>query len=113
VSFFHTVKSCISETVRNWIQIHKYFLRTITDSMTTKNIELSSWDIVYYVGCFNNRVTWTSFGMKLERPNRMQTPDILIFYFFYFCLNPLLFGSCTDTFSKWCKITRGMKRSAQ
>jgi hypothetical protein len=28
-------------------------------------------------------------------------------------LNPLLFASCTDTFSKWCKITRGMKRSAQ
>jgi hypothetical protein len=27
--------------------------------------------------------------------------------------NPLLFASCTDTFSKWCKITRGMKRSAQ
>jgi hypothetical protein len=29
-----------------------------------------------------------------------------------FC-NPLLFASCTDTFSKWCKIIRGMKRSAQ
>jgi hypothetical protein len=28
-------------------------------------------------------------------------------------LNPLLFASCTNTFSKWCKITRGMKRSAQ
>jgi hypothetical protein len=27
--------------------------------------------------------------------------------------NPLLFASCTDTFIKWCKITRGMKRSAQ
>jgi hypothetical protein len=27
--------------------------------------------------------------------------------------NPLLFASCTDKFSKWCKITRGMKRSAQ
>jgi hypothetical protein len=27
--------------------------------------------------------------------------------------NPLLFASCTDTFSKWCKITRGIKRSAQ
>jgi hypothetical protein len=26
--------------------------------------------------------------------------------------NPLLFASCADTFSKWCKITRGMKRSA-
>jgi hypothetical protein len=25
----------------------------------------------------------------------------------------LLFASCTHTFSKWCKITRGMKRSAQ
>jgi hypothetical protein len=25
----------------------------------------------------------------------------------------LLFASCADTFSKWCKITRGMKRSAQ
>jgi hypothetical protein len=31
--------------------------------------------------------------------------------FRFFCLNPLLFASCTDTFSKWCKITRGMKRS--
>jgi hypothetical protein len=31
----------------------------------------------------------------------------------FFCLNPLLFASCTDTFSKWRKITRGMKRSAQ
>jgi hypothetical protein len=30
-----------------------------------------------------------------------------------FCLNPLLFASCTDTFSKCCKITIGMKRSAQ
>jgi hypothetical protein len=29
--------------------------------------------------------------------------------FFYL----LLFASCTDTFSKWCKVTRGMKRSAQ
>jgi hypothetical protein len=27
--------------------------------------------------------------------------------------NPLLFASCTGTYSKWCKITRGMKRSAQ
>jgi hypothetical protein len=26
-----------------------------------------------------------------------------------FCLNPLLFASCTDTFSKWCKITRSQK----
>jgi hypothetical protein len=25
--------------------------------------------------------------------------------------NPLLFASCTNTFSKCCKITRGMKRS--
>jgi hypothetical protein len=30
-----------------------------------------------------------------------------------FFFNPLLFASCTDTFSKWCKITGGMKRSAQ
>jgi hypothetical protein len=30
-----------------------------------------------------------------------------------FFLNPLLFASCTNTFSKLCKITRGMKRSAQ
>jgi cyclic AMP-responsive element-binding protein 3 len=32
---------------------------------------------------------------------------------FFFFMNPLLFASCTNTFSKWCKITRGMKRSAQ
>jgi hypothetical protein len=31
----------------------------------------------------------------------------------FFCLNPLLFASCTNTFSKWCQITRAMKRSAQ
>jgi hypothetical protein len=30
-----------------------------------------------------------------------------------FFVNPFLFASCTNTFSKWCKITRGMKRSAQ
>jgi hypothetical protein len=31
-----------------------------------------------------------------------------------FCfVNLLLFAICTNTFSKWCKITRGMKRSAQ
>jgi hypothetical protein len=36
-----------------------------------------------------------------------------LYFVFFFCLNPLLFASCTDTFSKWCKITRGMKRSAQ
>jgi hypothetical protein len=36
------------------------------------------------------------------------TIDELLFFF-----NPLLFASCTDTFSKWCKITRGMKRSAE
>jgi hypothetical protein len=30
-----------------------------------------------------------------------------------FFVNPLLFASCTNTFSKWCKVTRGMKRSAQ
>jgi hypothetical protein len=29
----------------------------------------------------------------------------------FFCLNPLLFPSCANTFSKCCKITRGMKRS--
>jgi hypothetical protein len=28
-------------------------------------------------------------------------------------LNPRLFASCTDTFCKWCKITRGVKKSAQ
>jgi hypothetical protein len=32
---------------------------------------------------------------------------------YFFFVNPLLFASCTNTFSKWCKITRGMKRSAQ
>jgi hypothetical protein len=31
----------------------------------------------------------------------------------FFFWNPLLFASCTNTFSKWCEITRGMKRSAQ
>jgi hypothetical protein len=31
----------------------------------------------------------------------------------HFFVNILLFASCTDTFIKWCKITRGMKRSAQ
>jgi hypothetical protein len=36
-----------------------------------------------------------------------------VLFLFFFCVNPLLFASCTDTFSKWCKITRGMKRSAQ
>jgi hypothetical protein len=30
-----------------------------------------------------------------------------------FFFNPLLFASCTNTFNKWCKITRGMKRSVQ
>jgi hypothetical protein len=35
-----------------------------------------------------------------------------IYYFFLF-LNPVLFASCTNTFCKWCEITRGMKRSAQ
>jgi hypothetical protein len=29
---------------------------------------------------------------------------------YFFFLTPLLFASCTDTFSKWCKITRGVKR---
>jgi hypothetical protein len=33
--------------------------------------------------------------------------------FFLFLFESLLFASCTNTFSKWCKITRGMKRSAQ
>jgi hypothetical protein len=36
-----------------------------------------------------------------------------LFVLYFFFVNPLLFASCTDTFSKWCKITRGMKRSAQ
>jgi hypothetical protein len=36
-----------------------------------------------------------------------------IWHKFFFCLIPLLFASCTDTCSKWCKVTRGMKRSAQ
>jgi hypothetical protein len=27
--------------------------------------------------------------------------------------NPHLFASCTNTFSKCCEITRGMKKSAQ
>jgi hypothetical protein len=39
-------------------------------------------------------------------------PDKLVVFFCFF-VNPLLFASCTNTFSKWCKITRGMKRSAQ
>jgi hypothetical protein len=29
-----------------------------------------------------------------------------------FFLNPFLFASCTNTFSKCCEITTGMKRSA-
>jgi hypothetical protein len=40
----------------------------------------------------------------------LSTHAIISRYFFF---NPLLFASCTDTFSKWCKITRGMKSSAQ
>jgi hypothetical protein len=39
-----------------------------------------------------------------------QSTTILFFFFF---VNPLLFESCTDIFSKRCEITRGMKRSAQ
>jgi hypothetical protein len=43
----------------------------------------------------------------------IQYDDENAFTIQHFFLNPLLFASCTDTFSKWCKITRGMKRSAQ
>jgi hypothetical protein len=31
----------------------------------------------------------------------------------FFFVNPLLFASCTNIFSKCCKITRGLKMSAQ
>jgi hypothetical protein len=31
----------------------------------------------------------------------------------FFLFESPLFANCTDTFSKWYKITRGMKRSAQ
>jgi hypothetical protein len=31
----------------------------------------------------------------------------------FFVLNPILFASCTCTFSKWCKSKEGVKRSAQ
>jgi hypothetical protein len=41
---------------------------------------------------------------------RLSTIQFFVFLFF---VNPLLFASCTNTFSKWCKITRGKKRSAQ
>jgi hypothetical protein len=30
---------------------------------------------------------------------------LLLLLLLFVCFNPLLFASCTDTFSKWCKIT--------
>jgi hypothetical protein len=56
-----------------------------------------------HISCYHDRssVTFTFYSFCGNRA-------VQIFY-----LNLLLFASCTDTFSKWCKITRGMKRSAQ
>jgi hypothetical protein len=36
--------SCISETFRNRTRVHIQFLLRITDTMTSQNIDLSSWD---------------------------------------------------------------------
>jgi hypothetical protein len=44
---------------------------------------------------------------------QVKRRHLLLFSIYFFFVNPLLFASCTNTFSKWCKITRGMKRSAQ
>jgi hypothetical protein len=48
-------------------------------------------------------------GVSRGSDDELNVDCIKLYIFF----NPLLFASCTNTFSKWCKITRGMKRSAQ
>jgi hypothetical protein len=57
----------------------------------------------------------TEIVVSFQLLSSLQYCFIVTYYWlpFFFFFNPLLFASCTDTFSKWCKITRGMKRSAQ
>jgi hypothetical protein len=52
-----------------------------------------------------------NFRCERNEPIILAVPPYITIFFFF--VNPLLFASCTNTFSKWCKITRGMKRSAQ
>ena len=40
-------KQKISETVRNRIYVHIIFLLRMTDTITSLNIDLSSWDTLY------------------------------------------------------------------
>jgi hypothetical protein len=42
--------SSISETVRNRKHVHIHFFLRMTDTMTSQNIDLSSWDTLYRVG---------------------------------------------------------------
>jgi hypothetical protein len=44
-----TVNSSISETVRNRTHVQYTFLLRMTDSVTSQNIDLSSWDTMYIV----------------------------------------------------------------
>jgi hypothetical protein len=42
----------ISETVRNRTHVHIKFLLRMTDTMTSQNIDLSSWDTLYMHKCY-------------------------------------------------------------
>jgi hypothetical protein len=85
----------------------------ITEIEKLEHMVTNIWNIKQY----RTKLSLLMFFVELKpAPNNKYIYNVLYEYnSFFFFLNPLLFASCTNTFSKCCEITTttDMKRSAQ
>jgi hypothetical protein len=88
------------------------FRRTASDSLISELGRASIGHEIMVIKYLNNTALLDK-GNMIHKHLHFQTNKLKKYIWIKLFFNPLLFVSCTDTFSKWCKITRGMKRSAQ
>jgi hypothetical protein len=105
----------IAYTTKNTLQKHLQLRNIDPDKYNHSSIyelQCNSCHLKYsYIGqTGRNFKTWYKEHIHAIHTNKTTSKYAQHIFFF---VNPLLFASCTNTFSKWCKITRGMKRSAQ
>jgi hypothetical protein len=62
----HNTARQILETVRNWTHVHINFFLRMTDTVTSQNIELSSWDTLYMWG---HQLLWFKYLSSLYLHN--------------------------------------------
>jgi hypothetical protein len=91
-----------SDIENNFLTSFNSIFEDLTIQLTLKRSCCFNYTVIFHISCFHSNA-WSWYSSR--------NLSYAVFEFFF--VNPLLFASCTNTFSKWCKVTRGMKRSAQ